>query len=225
MQFYTLLHLMSIAVLIVGQGAKTANTATPHISALNITWQLDTSFGANGIVEFDGDATPPSYNFLNYRTFPKADGSMNVLACHLRLNGKTPVDSCSVFAYSTAGQPISTRHYFGRSGFVDVKRYDIQSNDRLIFTAYLEAQRLNTDLTPDPTITSSGLTTLFASGFYSDDALGDIQPIHVDSNETIVYSFDHLCANPVESCRMTMLYSARHARSVNHHQPTRAYPL
>ena len=177
MRLQNLTRMLSAAMLICSQITYLNDATAASTPAADTTWQLDPSFGANGIVEFDGDATPPSYNFLNYRTFPKSDGSINVLACHLRLNGKMPVDSCSAFAYSTTGQAISVTHYFGRSGFVDVKRYDVQSDNRLIFTAYLEAQRLNADLTPDPTITSSGLTTLFASGFYSDDALGDIRPI------------------------------------------------
>ncbi len=171
------IRILSAAILICSQVTYFNYTTASSPSATDITWQLDASFGTNGIMEFDGDATPPSYNFLNYRTFPKSDGSINVLACHLRLQGKTPVDSCSVFAYSITGQLVTIASYFGRSGFVDVKRYDVQSNNRLIFTAYLEAQRLNPDLTPDVTITSTGLTDLFASGFYSNNALGDLRPI------------------------------------------------
>lgn len=177
MHLQNLTHVLTSVVLFCAQFIQLDQVTASSLEQTYTSWQLDASFGTNGIVEFDGDSTPPSYNFLNYRTFPKSDGGIHVLACHLRLQGKTPVDSCSVFAYSTLGQLVTIAPYFGRSGFVDVHRYDVQSNNRLIFTAYLEAQRLNPDLTPDSTITSTGLTTLFASGFYSNNALGELRPI------------------------------------------------
>ena len=81
MHLQNLTHVLTSVVLFCAQFIQLDQVTASSLEQTYTSWQLDASFGTNGIVEFDGDSTPPSYNFLNYRTFPKSNGGINVLAC------------------------------------------------------------------------------------------------------------------------------------------------